>query len=96
MSLNRRDIENIAYLARLALTENEIPVYVESLSRIMALVGELERADTRQVEPMAHPLPGQRQRLRADLVTASDQHQLYQSVAPQVQAGLYLVPRVIE
>jgi aspartyl-tRNA(Asn)/glutamyl-tRNA(Gln) amidotransferase subunit C len=96
MSLNRRDIENIAYLARLALTENEIPVYVESLSRIMALVGELERADTAQVEPMAHPLPGQRQRLRADVVTATDQHQLYQSSAPQVQAGLYLVPRVIE
>ncbi|HEY2418092.1 MAG TPA: Asp-tRNA(Asn)/Glu-tRNA(Gln) amidotransferase subunit GatC [Steroidobacteraceae bacterium] len=96
MSLNRRDIENIAYLARLALTENEIPVYVESLSRIMALVGELERADTSQVEPMAHPLPGQRQRLRADVVSATDQHQLYQSSAPQVQAGLYLVPRVIE
>jgi aspartyl-tRNA(Asn)/glutamyl-tRNA(Gln) amidotransferase subunit C len=96
MSLNRRDIENIAHLARLALTESEIPVYVESLSRIMALVGELERADTSQVEPMAHPLPGQRQRLRADVVTASDQHQLYQSGAPQVQAGLYLVPRVIE
>lgn len=96
MSLNRRDIENIAHLARLALTESEIPVYVESLSRIMALVGELERADTSQVEPMAHPLPGQRQRLRADVVTASDQRQLYQSGAPQVQAGLYLVPRVIE
>ena len=96
MSLNRHDIENIAHLARLALTESEIPVYVESLSRIMALVGELERADTGHIEPMAHPLPGQRQRLRADVVTASDQHQLYQSSAPQVQAGLYLVPRVIE
>jgi aspartyl-tRNA(Asn)/glutamyl-tRNA(Gln) amidotransferase subunit C len=96
MSLNRRDIENIAHLARLALTESEIPVYVESLSRIMALVGELERADTRLVEPMAHPLPGQRQRLRADVVTATDRRELYQSIAPQVQAGLYLVPRVIE
>ena len=96
MSLNRRDIENIAYLARLALTESEIPVYVENLSRIMALVAQLERADTSQVEPMAHPLPGQRQRLRSDEVTASDQHQLFQRNAPQVQAGLYLVPRVIE
>ena len=96
MSLNRRDIENIAVLARLALSESEVPVYVESLSRIMALVAQLERADTSQVEPMAHPLPGQRQRLRSDEVTASDQHQLYQRNAPQVQAGLYLVPRVIE
>ena len=96
MSLNRQDIEKIAQLARLELTESELPVYVENLSRIIALVGELERADTQQVEPMAHPLPGQRQRLRADLVTAVDQHELYQRNAPQVQAGLYLVPRVIE
>jgi aspartyl-tRNA(Asn)/glutamyl-tRNA(Gln) amidotransferase subunit C len=96
MSLNRRDIENIALLARLALTEAEIPVYVESLSRIMGLIGELEQAATSQIEPMAHPLPGQRQRLRADTVTETDKHQLYQSNAPQVEAGLYLVPRVIE
>jgi aspartyl-tRNA(Asn)/glutamyl-tRNA(Gln) amidotransferase subunit C len=96
MSLNRQDIDKIAHLARLALTESEIPVYVENLSRIMALVGELERADTSQVEPMAHPLPGQRQRLRADAVTTTDQRQLYQRNAPQVEAGLYLVPRVIE
>ena len=45
---------------------------------------------------MAHPLPGQRQRLRADVVTETDQHELYQANAPQVEAGLYLVPRVIE
>ena len=96
MSLNRQDIEKIAQLARLALDESEIPTYVENLSRIIALVGELERADTRQVEPMAHPLPGQRQRLRADAITSSDQHELFQRNAPQVQAGLYLVPRVIE
>jgi len=96
MSLNGGDIENIARLARLALTEQEIPAYVAALSRIMGLVGELERADTSQVTPMAHPLPGQRQRLRADSVTDSDQHQLFQRNAPQVEAGLYLVPRVIE
>jgi aspartyl-tRNA(Asn)/glutamyl-tRNA(Gln) amidotransferase subunit C len=96
MSLNRRDIENIALLARLELTEAEIPGYVESLSRIMGLIGELDRADTSQIEPMAHPLPGQRQRLRADAVTEGDEHQLYQANAPQVEAALYLVPRVIE
>jgi aspartyl-tRNA(Asn)/glutamyl-tRNA(Gln) amidotransferase subunit C len=96
MSLNRQDIDKIAQLARLALTESEVPVYVENLSRIMTLVGELERADTSQVEPMAHPLPGQRQRLRADEVTGSDQRELFQRNAPQVEAGLYLVPRVIE
>jgi aspartyl-tRNA(Asn)/glutamyl-tRNA(Gln) amidotransferase subunit C len=96
MSLKNQDIDKIARLARLALTESEVPAYVDSLSRILALVGELERADTSQVQPMAHPLPGQRQRLRADEVTASDSHELYQRNAPQVEAGLYLVPRVIE
>ena len=45
---------------------------------------------------MSHPLPGQSQRLRADVVAETDQHTLYQANAPQVQAGLYLVPRVIE
>ena len=96
MSLSRQDIDKIAQLARLALTESEVPVYVENLSRILSLVGELERAETSQVEPMAHPLPGQRQRLRADVVTATDQHELYQRNAPRVEAALYLVPRVIE
>jgi aspartyl-tRNA(Asn)/glutamyl-tRNA(Gln) amidotransferase subunit C len=96
MSLKRSDIENIARLARLELSEQEIPVYVEGLSRIIRLVGELDRADTSQVEPMAHPLPGQRARLRPDVVTESDRHELYQRNAPQVEAGLYLVPRVIE
>ena len=57
MSLNRRDIDNIALLARLALTSDEIPGYIESLSRIVGLIGELDRSDTAQIEPMAHPLP---------------------------------------
>jgi aspartyl-tRNA(Asn)/glutamyl-tRNA(Gln) amidotransferase subunit C len=96
MSLNRRDIDNIALLARLALTPDEIPGYIESLSRIVGLIGELDRADTAQIEPMAHPLPGQRQRLRGDEVTERDQREAYQAGAPQVEAGLYMVPRVIE
>ncbi len=96
MSLNSRDIENIARLARLALDAHEVPQYLEALSSIMAMVADLERADTGAVEPMAHPLPGQSQRLRADRVTETDQRELLQRNAPQVQAGLYLVPRVIE
>ena len=96
MSLDRRDIEKIAFLARLSLTEQEIPTYVEGLSRILGLVGELERAHTQTVEPMSHPLPGLRQRLRVDTVSETDRHALYQENAPQVEASLYLVPRVIE
>jgi aspartyl-tRNA(Asn)/glutamyl-tRNA(Gln) amidotransferase subunit C len=96
MSLSRRDIENIAHLARLGLSEAEVPVYAESLNRIITLVGELDHAATEGVLPMSHPLPGLTQRLRADEVTESDQHALYQRNAAQVMAGLYLVPKVIE
>ncbi|MFT3907499.1 MAG: Asp-tRNA(Asn)/Glu-tRNA(Gln) amidotransferase subunit GatC [Steroidobacteraceae bacterium] len=96
MSLTAKDIQNIAHLARLDLTEAETAAYVASLSSIIGLVGELDRADTAQVEPMSHPLPGLTQRLRADQVSESDQHALFQQNAPQVEAGLYLVPKVIE
>ena len=96
MSLNRDQINSIAHLARLSLTEAEIPVYQDSLSKIVALVGELDAAQTAGIEPMAHPLPGVSQRLRLDVVIEKDQHELYQRNAPQVEAALYLVPKVIE
>ncbi|HKT72455.1 MAG TPA: Asp-tRNA(Asn)/Glu-tRNA(Gln) amidotransferase subunit GatC [Steroidobacteraceae bacterium] len=96
MALTREQIENIAHLARLELKAAELPVYQTSLSAILDFVGELERADAGTVTPMAHPLPGLSQRLRADAVTESDLHETYQANAPQVAAGLYLVPKVIE
>jgi Asp-tRNA(Asn)/Glu-tRNA(Gln) amidotransferase C subunit len=73
MSLTRRESRRSPPGA-FVLTEQEMPVYVTSLSRIVALVGELSRADTGAVEPMAHPLPGQLSALRADVVTETDQH----------------------
>jgi len=94
--MKREQIETIAHLARLELSEAEIPAYQDSLTRILSFVGDLERADTSTVAPMAHPLPGLAQRLRADEVTESDAHERYQGNAPQVEAGLYLVPKVIE
>ncbi len=96
MNLTRKDVENIAHLARLQLTEQQLPVYVDSLSRIMNFVEQLKTADTARVQPMAHPLSGQTQRLRADEVTEKDDRERYQRNAAQVQAGLYLVPKVIE
>ena len=96
MSLTRQDVEKIAHLARLSITEQEMPVYVSSLSSIVNFVDELSRVKTGPVEPMAHPLEGQHQRLRADVVSESDCHEKYQANAPAVQAGLYVVPRVIE
>ncbi len=96
MSLSRKEVEGIAHLARLAITESEMPVYVDSLSRIIAFVEQLGGADTADVEPMAHPLADQVQRLRDDVPTESDLHQKYQRNAPAVEAALYLVPKVIE
>jgi aspartyl-tRNA(Asn)/glutamyl-tRNA(Gln) amidotransferase subunit C len=96
MSLTRQDVEKIAHLARLSITEQEMPVYVTSLSSIVNFVDELSRADVGGVLPMAHPLDGQHQRLRADEVTESDHHAKYQLNAPAVAAGLYVVPRVID
>jgi aspartyl-tRNA(Asn)/glutamyl-tRNA(Gln) amidotransferase subunit C len=96
MSLTRQDVEKIAHLARLSITETEMPVYVTSLSNIVDFVAELSRAETGSVEPMAHPLVGQSQRLRADVVSESDHREKYQANAPSVQAGLYVVPRVLE
>ena len=96
MALTASQIENIAHLARLELKQAEVPAYQETLSRIFAFVGELDRAQTGSVAPMAHPLPGLSQRLRGDVVTEQDHHEQYQANAPQVAAGLYLVPKVIE
>ncbi len=95
MSLSARQIETIAGLARLALKPDEIPVYADSLSRILGLVSELEKADTASVEPMAHPLTGQVQRLRADEVSSGNARDDDPHKAPPAEAGLYLVPRVI-
>lgn len=96
MSLSPSQIESVAALARLELKADELPAYTASLGRILDMVGQLEKADTTGIEPMAHPLSGQVQRLRADEVTSGNQRELYQRNAPQVEGGLYLVPRVIE
>jgi aspartyl-tRNA(Asn)/glutamyl-tRNA(Gln) amidotransferase subunit C len=96
MNLTRQDVEKIAHLARLSITEAEMPVYVTSLSSIVNFVDELSGADTGGVLPMAHPLDGQHQRLRPDVVTETDHHEKYQRNAPSVHSGLYVVPRVIE
>ena len=96
MSLEAKDVAKIAHLARLAITEQEMPVYAGSLSKIFTFVEQLNAAEVGDVEPMAHPLPGQVQRMRADDVTEVDAHEKFQRNAPRVDAALYLVPKVIE
>ncbi len=95
MSLTRSDVEKIAHLARLALREEDIAPYARTLSDILGLVEQMSVVDTQGVVPMAHPLD-MVQRLRPDEVTESDQRAKFQAIAPQVEDGLYLVPKVIE
>jgi aspartyl-tRNA(Asn)/glutamyl-tRNA(Gln) amidotransferase subunit C len=95
MSLSRQDVESIAHLARLAVAEEEIDRYTRELSRILDLVAQLQRVDTTGVLPMAHPLDAT-QRLRPDVVTEVVDREAFQAHAPLTQAGLYLVPKVIE
>ena len=95
MSFDQSEVQKIANLARLAIDDEEGRSLTADLSRILDLVADMEKVDTSGVEAMAHPLH-MTQRLRADEVTESDQRDLYQQVAPAAEAGLYLVPRVIE
>jgi len=95
MSLERSDVEKIAHLARLAVGDEQLDRVAEDLSRILGLVEEMGRVDTDNVTPMAHPLH-MAQRLRTDAVTEADQRDYVQRIAPATEAGLYLVPKVIE
>ena len=95
MALTRSEVQDIAHLARLEITEEEMPVYADDLSGIIELVNELQAVDTEGVEPMAHPLD-MSQRMRSDEVSESNRRDLYQQNAAQVENGLYLVPKVIE
>jgi len=95
MPLEKEDIEKIAHLARLGINDADVPDYARNLSDILDLVEQMSAVDTRGVTPMAHPLDAQ-QRLRADEVTESDQREQLQANAPQMEAGLFLVPQVIE
>jgi aspartyl-tRNA(Asn)/glutamyl-tRNA(Gln) amidotransferase subunit C len=96
MSLTPKDVAGIAQLARLAITDAQLPQYVDRLSKIFNFVEQLNGANVATVEPMAHPLGGQTQRLRADEIADQDNREKYQRNAARTEAGLYLVPKVIE
>ena len=95
MSLEKTEIEKIAWLARLALDEDDIPGYARDLSNILCLVEQMNTIKTNDIEPLAHPMEI-KARLRPDEVTETDQREKFQSIAPHVDNGHYLVPRVIE
>lgn len=95
MSLNTEQVKKIALLARLQVTPAEAERFAESLSRILGLIEQMNAVDTKNVEPMAHPSDAGL-RLREDAVTEPNQREKFQAIAPAVEAGLYLVPKVIE
>ena len=95
MAVDRSDIAKLANLARIAISDDAADEVANRISTVLALVDQLQAVNTDGVLPMAHPLDAV-QRLRADIVTEPNQRELFQSIAPAVQDGLYLVPQVIE
>ncbi len=95
MSLQQSDIEKVAHLARLGIDPSDMSEHIKNLSNILDLVEQMNAVDTENVTPMAHPMDAA-QRLRPDEATETDQREQFQAIAPQVEAGLYLVPKVIE
>ena len=95
MALSSADIERIAHLARIEISAAEVADVRKKLDGIFDMIGRMRAIDTTGIVPMAHAqevaLP-----LRDDVVADADRHELYQSVAPAVLDGLYLVPKVIE
>lgn len=95
MSISIDEVKKVAKLARLGMAEEQAAEYQASLSNILNLVDQLNEVDTTGIEPMANPRDAI-QRLREDVVTETNQRELYQAVAPETEKGLYLVPKVIE
>ena len=95
MSLDDSEIRIIANLARLELKPNELAEYRNDMKEILRLIEEMNKLQTGDIEPLAHPLEISA-RLRSDEVTETDHHEEYQDIAPQVENGFYLVPKVIE
>lgn len=94
MSLSESDIHKVAHLARLSLTDAEALGYANQLSSILHYVEQMSAVQTDSIEPLTHPVE-MPQRLRPDVVSESNQRDAFQAIAPAVEAGLYLVPKVI-
>lgn len=95
MALDKSEVAKIAHLARLHINETEAAEVANRITDILALIDQMQSIDTDQVAPLSHPLDVV-QRLRADVVTETDQREQLQTLAPASADGLYLVPLVIE
>ncbi|WP_020558121.1 Asp-tRNA(Asn)/Glu-tRNA(Gln) amidotransferase subunit GatC [Thiofilum flexile] len=95
MSISIDEVKKVANLARLAVSEDKVSEYANSLSNILVLADQLEAVDTTGILPLANPHDAL-QRLREDVVTETNHRAEYQKIAPEVEDGLYLVPQVID
>lgn len=95
MSFSDHDIAKIADLARIDVSSDQAQQLTADLNKILSMVAKINQADTDDVAPLANPLDAT-QPLRDDIVTETNQRELFQSIAPQVQSGLYIVPKVID
>ncbi len=95
MKILLTDVNRIADLARIEIQTKEAEAVLSQLSNIFSLIEQMQAVDTTNIEPMSHA-QDMNLRLRQDVITEKDQRELFQSIAPQVETGLYLVPKVIE
>ena len=95
MAIEQDEIEKIAELARIRISDEEIGQVTQRITEILQMVDQLQAVDTGSVEPMANPLDATQQ-LRPDEVTQVNRRDAFQSIAPAIENGLYLVPKVIE
>ena len=95
MAINASEIQKVAHLARLSIDDSQVEATAGTISNILDLVDQMQNVNTDNVEPMAHPMDAT-QRLREDVVTEPNNREKLQSVAPAVEDGLFLVPKVIE
>lgn len=95
MAIEQDEIEKIAELARIRIEDEQIGEVTQRITEILGMVDQLQTADTSDIEPMANPLDAT-QRLRSDEVTEMNRREAFQAIAPAVEDGLYLVPKVIE
>lgn len=95
MSLSIEQVQRIAALARIELAAGDAEATRDKLNGIFGLIEQMQAIDTSGVEPMSHP-QDVAQRLRTDVATEPNRRDEFQRIAPQTEAGLYLVPQVIE
>ena len=95
MALDKSDVDKIAHLARINIDPKDTEMYLNNITSILGLVDQMQEINTDNIEPLSHPLDAI-QRLRADDISETNQRELLQSVAPAVEEGLFLVPKVID